>query len=128
MRNSIIITLLLVASLAVAQVLTITWTWTAPISGSPAVGYYVQLSSDGASWTTTDTVASTTVDLEMPFTENYVRVIGYDAWGRSGEPSETSDPFSDQGPPGPPGKPYVVLIVLGVVLLILGLLFGRRSK
>jgi hypothetical protein len=87
----------------------VTYTWTAPTTGSAVAYYLVEVSNDGgANWT----VAGTTLDLTYTFTDfqNFdtyiVRVAGVDAQGRQGPYSVPSDPYTpDLGPPGAPGVP-----------------------
>lgn len=105
-----VVTLILLASLAIGQTtsLNVTYTWSAPTTGSAVHHYVVQTSSNGTTWTTIaaqPTSPSVTVAAPVGVTI-LVRVAGVDAQGRQGVYSDPSDPFvPDAGQPGAPGKP-----------------------
>lgn len=86
----------------------VTYTWTAPLTGSAVHHYVVQTSSNGTTWTTLAAQPTTpTITVAAPVGVNIlVRVAGVDASARQGAWSETSDPFvPDAGAPAAPGKP-----------------------
>lgn len=92
----------------------VTYTWTAPTTGSPVVRYTVELRTNGAAWvevssaTTSPTYTFSTFDYLKTYE---VRVAGVDALNRKGAYSNSSDPYMpDQGIPGAPGKPAVVTV------------------
>lgn len=96
------------AALAQEQV---TYTWTAPTTGSPVDHYIVQHSVDGGAWVTVaDNVTETTYVLSADYDHQHqIRVAGVDAQGRQGPFSEPSDPYTPTlGAPGQPGKPVAV--------------------
>lgn len=96
------------AALAQEQV---TYTWTAPTTGSPVDHYVVQHSVDGGAWVTVATdVTETTYVLSAEYDHQHqIRVAGVDAQGRQGPFSEPSDPYTPTlGAPGQPGKPVAV--------------------
>jgi hypothetical protein len=86
----------------------VTYTWTAPTTGSPAVSYEVFRSLDnGTTWTLYATpTAPSAVVVAPDLTPIIVRVRAVDALGRKGMYSESSDPYTnDPGPPGACSKP-----------------------
>lgn len=102
--------LFLILSFAVsapAAPVTVTYTWTAPTTGSPVISYDVEITNNGTTWTsyavaTTTSVSVTVQELQMV----QIRVRGKDALGRPGPWSVASDPWTnDPGPPGGCGKP-----------------------
>jgi hypothetical protein len=101
---------LLLASVASAQTINVSYSWTAPTTGSPVAQYVVQQSIDGGAFTTVGT--STTTSYVLAATVGHahrIRVAGVDAQSRQGPYSEASDPYTpDLGPPGQPGKPVVI--------------------
>ncbi len=89
----------------------VTYTWTAPTTGSPVDHYIVQHSVDGGDWVTVATdVTETTYVLSAEYDRQHqIRVAGVDALGRQGPFSEPSDPYTPTlGAPGQPGKPIAV--------------------
>jgi len=88
----------------------VTYQWTAPTTGSPAVSYVVQLRADGGTWTTIANVASNAYTLDATYGVSHeLRVAGVDSQGRQGIWSEASDPLTpDAGAPGQPGKPIIL--------------------
>lgn len=89
-------------------VVNVTWTWTAPTTGSAVHHYVVQVSSNATTWSTVAT-QPTTGSITLPCavgTNVQIRVAAVDAQSRQGVYSEVSDPFvPDAGVPGAPGKP-----------------------
>lgn len=86
----------------------VTYSWTAPTTGSACVAYEVERSLDnGVTWTAYTTTTSTTAVVVAPDLQPIViRVRGVDSLGRKGVYSASSDPFTnDPGPPGACGKP-----------------------
>lgn len=110
-KNLIAVALLLVLfSLpAGAQTSTsVTYTWTAPTTGSPCVSYEVERTIDaGTTWVAYTTTTSTTAIVVAPANVAIqIRVRGVDALGRKGPWSQPADPYSyDPGAPGSCGKP-----------------------
>jgi hypothetical protein len=105
-----VLSLILLASLAIGQTtsLNVTYTWSAPTTGSVVHHYVVQTSSNGTTWTTiTAQPTSPSATVAAPVgVQLLVRVAGVDAQGRQGVFSDPSDPFvADAGQPGAPGKP-----------------------
>lgn len=103
-------TALLCASLANAQTMNVSYSWTAPTTGSPVAQYVVQQSIDGGAFTTVGTSSTNTYILVATIGHSHrIRVAGVDAQSRQGPYSEASDPYTpDLGPPGQPGKPGVI--------------------
>jgi len=89
-----------------ASAVQVTWRWTAPATGSPPVGYELQISTNGGDWHTVATPADTFAVVEMPEGESVARVRAVDGFGRVGPWSESSEPFIDNGPPGGCGIPF----------------------
>jgi len=110
----IIAIMCLFASNAFSAAPPVTYTWTAPTTGSPVVRYTVELKTNGGAWVEVST--STTSPTYTFSTFNYlstyeVRVAGVDALNRKGLYSLSSDQYMpDQGIPGAPSKPVVVTI------------------
>lgn len=93
---------------ATAQTTNVTYTWTAPTTGSPVVSYEVERSTDnGSTWTLYTTTTSPSAAVAAPALQTIiVRVRGADSLGRKGPWSVNSDPYmNDPGPPGACGKP-----------------------
>ena len=89
----------------------VTYTWTAPTTGSPVDHYVVQHSVNGAPFVTIDVNVSTnTYILTASYEdEHLIRVAAVDASGRQGPWSVASDPYTPTlGAPGQPGKPIAV--------------------
>jgi len=89
----------------------VTYTWTAPTTGSAVDHYVLQVSVDGGPFTTEDdAVSGTTYVLTATYEHEYtVRVAGVDSQGRQGPYSASSDPYTPSlGAPGQPGKPIAV--------------------
>lgn len=110
MRRILLAALLLAPLVAGGQTTTmnLTYTWTAPTTGSAVHHYVVQTSSNGTTWTLLGAQPTApTVTMAAPVGVTIlVRVAGVDAQGRQGVWSDPSDPFvPDAGAPGVPGKP-----------------------
>lgn len=89
----------------------VTYTWTAPTSGSAVDHYVVQHSVNGGPFVTVnDAVSGNTFVLTASYEdEHVVRVAGVDSSGRQGPYSVPSDPYTPSlGAPGQPGKPIAV--------------------
>ena len=113
-RNTLVAALILivvfVAGAAFAQE-SVTYTWTAPTTGSTVDHYVIQHSADGGTWTTVDSnVTTNTYVLTAEYdVEHTVRVAGVDAQGRQGPWSVSSEPYTPTlGAPGQPGQPIAV--------------------
>lgn len=110
---SVLLCIMLLASLTFGQTtaVTVTWTWTAPTTGSAVHHYVVQTTNNGTTWTDVPTQLTTnsytrscTVGVNIQ-----IRVAGVDAAGRQGVWSDAADPFvPDAGVPGVPSKPVRV--------------------
>ena len=101
---------LFAAGAALAQE-SVTYTWTAPTTGSAVHHYVVQHASNGGTWTTvSDNLQATTYILAAAYdVEHAIRVAGVDAIGRQGPWSLPSEPYTPSlGAPGQPGKPIAV--------------------
>lgn len=86
----------------------VTYTTTAPLTGSPVHHYVWQTSSNGTTWTTLAAQPTgLSITIAAPVGVNLlVRCAGVDASARQGAWSEVSDPFvPDAGAPAAPGKP-----------------------
>ncbi len=108
--TALIALVLLAAGAAFAQE-SVTYTWTAPTSGSTVHHYVVQHSADGGAWSTvSDNLQATTYILTATYdVEHSIRVAGVDALGRQGPWSVASEPYTPTlGAPGQPGQPIAV--------------------
>ncbi len=87
----------------------ISYSWTAPTSGSPVDHYIVEHRMDGGGWTEIANVGSNTYTLTATIGRSHqIRVAGVDAQGHQGPYSVASDPYTPEpGPPGQPGKPII---------------------
>lgn len=86
----------------------VTYTTTAPLTGSPVHHYVWQTSANGTAWTTlAQTTTGLSITIAAPVGVNLlVQCAGVDASARQGAWSEVSDPFApDAGAPAAPGKP-----------------------
>ena len=99
----------LLAAPASAQTTTVnvSYTWTAPTTGSAVVTYIVQDSVDAGSFTQVGTSSTTSYTLAASVGHSHsIRVAGVDAQSRQGPWSAASDVYTpDAGAPGTPGKP-----------------------
>lgn len=103
--------LLVVAAGAVQAQESVSYTWTAPTTGSAVDHYVVQHSTDGGAWVTVDDAVTTlSYTLSAAYdVEHRIRVAGVDALDRQGPWSAASDPYSPTlGAPGQPGQPIPV--------------------
>jgi len=106
---------LMLAPMAYAQTTQpiVTYTWTAPTTGTLATSYVVELKTGPTgNWVPYGTVTSNTVTFTNLFeygVEYQVRVAGVDDSSRQGPFSNPSDPYTpDLGAPGVPGKPIIL--------------------
>jgi hypothetical protein len=89
----------------------VTYTWTAPTTGSAVDHYVVQHSVNGAPFVTINASVSTNTYLLTASyeDEHSIRVAGIDSSGRQGPWSVPSDPYIPTlGAPGQTGKPIAV--------------------
>lgn len=89
----------------------VTYTWTAPTTGSTVDHYTVQHSVNGAPFVTINANVSTNTFLLTASyeDEHTIRVAGVDSSGRQGPWSVPSDPYTPSlGAPGQTGKPVAV--------------------
>ncbi len=119
-RNSIItatlalafLTTVLLAAPASAQTTTVnvSYTWTAPTTGTAVTSYVIEQSIDGGAWTQVATSSTTSYTLAASVGHAHrIRVAGVDAQSRQGVYSAASDAYTpDAGAPGAPGKPIRV--------------------
>ncbi|MDX2472967.1 MAG: hypothetical protein QNL91_04605 [Candidatus Krumholzibacteria bacterium] len=100
----------LTAGSAQAQTeMAVSYTWTAPTTGTAVDHYVVQHSVDGGTWSQVSTVSTNNYTLTATIGNSHqIRVAGVDASDRQGPYSVASDPYSpDPGSPSQPGKPIV---------------------
>ncbi len=105
-----LMTFSLTAGLAQAQTdMPVSYTWTAPASGTAVDHYVVEHSVDGGNWTQVASVSTNSYTLTATIGNSHrIRVAGVDAADRQGVYSVASDPYSpDPGAPAQPGKPIV---------------------
>jgi len=104
-----ILTTVLLAMPASAQTTTVnvSYTWTAPTTGSAVAHYNVEQSIDSGTWTQIATTSTNSYTLAATVGHSHrVRVTGVDASNRQGPASDPSDAYvPDAGAPGQPGKP-----------------------
>lgn len=104
--------LMILAFCATAQAQeVVTYTWSAPTTGSPVDRYVVQHSEDQGSWVTVEDSQSTNTYLLTASydAEHRIRVAGIDDQGRQGPWSVASEPYTPTlGSPGQPGQPIAV--------------------
>jgi len=106
------LTVLIIPALALAQtpdVMSASYQWSAPTTGSTVVQYVVQHEIDGGNWVTVGTTDTNSYTLDLTVGQSHrIRVAGLDAQNRQGPWSVASDPYSpDPGAPGQPGKPIL---------------------
>jgi hypothetical protein len=102
--------LIVLGGVAMAQE-EVTYTWTAPTTGSAVHHYVFQQSVDEAPFVTIDdNVLDNTFVITLDYSLNHVvRIAGVDSLGRQGPWSVSSDPYTPSlGSPGVPGKPVAV--------------------
>ncbi len=87
----------------------ISYTWSAPTTGTAVVHYVVEHSIDGGAWAPIGTVTTNEVTVTETVGQSHqIRVAGVDASDRQGPYSVPSDPYTpDPGVPAAPGKPIV---------------------
>jgi len=89
----------------------VTYSWTAPSTGSAVDHYVLQHSVNGAPFVTIDAnVSNNTYILTASYEDEHsIRVAGVDSAGRQGPWSLPADPYTPTlGAPGQPGKPIAV--------------------
>jgi endonuclease YncB( thermonuclease family) len=113
-KNRVIQTALIAATLialavpAAAQTtVDVSYTWTAPTSGSAVDHYVVEHRVNGGAWVQIATTSTNSYTLTATYGQTHeIRVAGVDAQDRQGVFSVASDPYTpDPGAPGAPGKP-----------------------
>ena len=107
---AVMIAAILPAASAMAQTeMPVSYTWTAPTTGTPVEFYVVEHSVNGGQWTQIDTTTENSYTLTATTGESHqIRVAGIDASDRQGPFSNASDPYTpDAGAPGQPGKPIL---------------------
>ena len=106
----VLVATILPAASSLAQTeMAVSYTWSAPSTGTPVEFYVVQHSVDGGPWTQIDTTPDNTYTLTAQVGQSHqIRVAGVDAENRQGPFSVASDPYTpDAGAPGQPGKPIL---------------------
>lgn len=105
----IMLTTALLAAPVSAQTTTVnvSYTWTAPTSGSAVASYVIQHSIDGGTWTQVGTSSTASYTLAASVGHSHsIRVAGVDAAARQGVWSDPSTSYTpDAGAPGKPGTP-----------------------
>lgn len=110
MKRILVAMVIFLPLLAAGQttVLNIDWECTPPATGTPAVLYQWDLSTDGGqTWAAAASTPLPAATIPMPAgMAGIVRVRALDAAGRPGPYGTPSDPYTpDAGPPGACGKP-----------------------
>lgn len=104
-----LLTTALLATSASAQTATInvSYSWTAPTTGSAVDHYVVELSVNGGTFTQVATTSTNSYTLAAASgVSHQIRVAGVDAQDRQGPYSVASDAYTpDAGAPSAPGKP-----------------------
>jgi len=95
--TAIILTLMMVGQ---ASAVTVTYTWTAPTTGTPVVYYEIEQNVDNAGWQPFGTTINPELTTETPVGMSIIRVAGVDEFGRRGVWSTESEPLIDLGAPG----------------------------
>lgn len=105
--TALLMSVVIVLPAAAQTEVDVSYTWTAPTSGSPVHHYVVQHSVNGGSWTQIDTASSNSYTLSARMGESHrIRVAGVDAQDRQGPYSQASDAYTpDAGAPSQPGQP-----------------------
>lgn len=107
---AVMLAVILPAASSLAQTeMPVTYTWTAPTSGTAVDFYIIQHSVDGGNWTQVATSTENTYTLTATVGQSHqIRVAGVDSGNRQGPYSVASDPYlPDAGAPGQPGKPIL---------------------
>ncbi len=103
------LTTILLAAPASAQTTTVnvSYSWTAPTTGSAVDHYVVEQSIDGGNWAQIATASTNSYTLAATVSHAHqIRVAAVDASDRQGPYSVASDSYTpDAGAPGQPGKP-----------------------
>jgi hypothetical protein len=101
---------ILPATSALAQTeMPVSFTWTAPTTGTAVDHYVVEHSVNCGQWTQVASTNEPSYTLSATVGQSHqIRVAGVDASDRQGVYSNTSDPYMpDAGAPGQPGKPIL---------------------
>jgi hypothetical protein len=105
----VMLTTALLAAPASAQTTTVnvSYSWTAPTTGSAVTSYVIQQSIDGGTWTQIATSSTNSYTLAASIGHTHsIRVAGVDASARQGVWSDPSVVYTpDAGAPGKPGTP-----------------------
>ncbi|MEN8008023.1 MAG: hypothetical protein ABFS42_13470 [Candidatus Krumholzibacteriota bacterium] len=107
---AVLLAVILPAASSLAQTeMPVSYTWTAPTTGTPVDFYVIEHSVDGGQWTQIATSTDNTYTLTATVGQSHqIRVAGVDASNRQGPYSLPSDPYlPDAGAPGQPGKPIL---------------------
>jgi hypothetical protein len=107
---AVLLAAILPAASAMAQTeIAVSYTWTAPTTGTAVEYYVVEHSVNGGQWTQVDTTTENSYTLNATLGQSHqIRVAGVDAENRQGPFSNASDPYMpDAGAPGQPGKPIL---------------------
>lgn len=107
---AVMLAVVLPAATAHAQTeMPVSYTWTAPTTGTAVDHYVVEHSIDGGTWVQVASVSTNSYTLTASVGNSHrIRVAGVDASDRQGPYSLPSDPHSpDAGAPGQPGKPIL---------------------
>ncbi len=112
MLKTLLITVIAItafAGVAMAQE-DVSFTWTAPTTGSAVAHYVVQHQVDGGTWVDIDTTATESYTLSADYDlEHSIRVAGVDSESRQGPWSVASAPYTPTlGAPGQPGQPIAL--------------------
>jgi hypothetical protein len=100
MKNLITAIILMMMTVGPSYALEVTYTWTAPTTGTPVAYYDVQLRVNSGDWEPFGTVINPTLTQDMPVGLSLIRVRGVDEFGRAGVWSTESEPLIDLGEPG----------------------------
>ena len=107
---AVLLAAVLPATSAMAQTeMPVSYTWTAPTTGTAVEYYVVEHSVNGGNWTQIGTTTENSYTLDATVGQSHqIRVAGVDASDRQGPFSNASDPYMpDAGAPGQPGKPIL---------------------
>lgn len=107
---AVMLAVILPAASSLAQTeMPVSYTWTAPTSGTAVEFYVIQHSVDGGQWIQVATSTENSYTLNATVGQSHqIRVAGVDADTRMGVFSVASDPYlPDAGAPGQPGKPIL---------------------
>ena len=107
---AVMLAAILPAASSLAQTeMPVSYTWTAPTTGTAVEFYVIEHSVDGGQWTQIATSTENSYTLNATVGQSHqIRVAGMDANNRQGIFSVASDPYlPDAGAPGQPGKPIL---------------------